>query len=793
MRYNIDFELLGAMVTLAIAYNFKRNYVSRTRSENTFIQMVYFILGSQILDMVSAYTICLEKPEFNVINHILTSGYFLCAFATSVAFERYIVTYITEVGRNRIYVIAKNIVIVAYTVFSLLNPFTGLAFTFDENGIYHHGSLYITGYIAPALFMLAAMFFVIRYRRCFARKQWVSSVFFIIIVFGAMTLQIAVLTDLYLTFGVIPVALLMVMFSLETPDYRKLMHTMEELENAKQEALSANRVKSAFLANMSHEIRTPINSMLGFNEMILRETDDEEIFSYASNVKSSGNALLALVNDILDLSKIEAGKMEIVPAEYSILNSLSNLHKMISPRAVKKGLELEYEIDSGIPKKLFADEVRLSQVLTNLLTNAIKYTEKGEVTLEVKIKERHGDRVKLLYAVKDTGMGIKEENIEKLFSEFTRVEEKTHKIEGTGLGLPITVKCLKLMGSELKVISKVGQGSVFYFEIEQRIIDEEPIGDFEEYLLENHSEVEVFRENFTAPDAHILVVDDVEMNLKVFKGLLKSSMMQIDTAESGREAIELIKKNDYDLVFMDHQMPEMDGIETLEKIINESVADTEKLPFIALTANAISGAREMYLKSGFSDYLTKPIEGRALSEMLRKWLPEEKIQNSDNTNKKSDSLKNRSIALNNDPEKEQKDLSEENNSKDSDGKAERAEKTILQKLSDLGIDVKTGMGYAMDDEEFYLEIIHDFATGMEKYKGELAEYAARKDTDNYGVKVHALKSSAKTIGALGLSEKAKELEFAAKNKNIDFIEANNEQVLDEYQKLTENILKVLEL
>ncbi|MBR4344390.1 MAG: response regulator [Lachnospiraceae bacterium] len=769
MRFNIDFEILGALVTLAIAYNFKRNYVSRTRSENTFIRMVYFILGSQILDMVSAYTICLEKPELNILNHILTSGYFLCAFATSVAFERYVVTYIAEVSKNRVYDILRKTVIIAYTVFSLLNPITGLAFYFDDNGIYYHGSLYVLGYIAPAIFMIASLFFVVQYRRCFAKKQWVSSVFFIFVVFIAMTLQIAVLKDLYLTFGIIPVALLMVMFSLETPDYKKLMKTLDELEKAKQEALSANKVKSDFLANMSHEIRTPINSILGFNEMILRETEDDETFAYASNIKTSGQNLLSIVNDILDLSKIEAGKMEIVSVEYDIANAITSLIKMIMPRAEEKGLSLKYQIDSNIPKKLFGDEVRVFQVLTNLMTNAVKYTEKGEVKLDIYVKRVHGDKVDLYFAVKDTGIGIKPENIEKLFSEFSRIEESAHKIEGTGLGIPITMKCLNLMGSKLEVESIFGKGSLFYFVLEQKIVDKEPIGEFKTVQLDEYTDVEVFREDFVAPDAHVLVVDDVEMNLKVFKGLLKYSRMQIDTAGSGAMAIELLKKNSYDIVFMDHQMPEMDGIETLGKIKADEVLGNIKVPFIALTANAISGARDMYMKKGFSDYLTKPVDGRKLSEMLRKWLPSDIIRLEKTEKKKHD----------------KEEIKEPDNSE----VTESGKTSDISGLTEIGLDVKRALEYCMQDESFYAEIIHDFVSSTENNRAEMSGYLEKKDFKNFGIKAHALKGLARTIGADELSEKAKALEMAAKAGDGAFIEENGQNLLEAYGELSEKLDK----
>ena len=372
MKYNIDFEILGSIVTLVIAYNFRMNYVARTRSDKAFLKMVYGILASQILDMASAVTISIESPKLNVINHILTSGYFICGFITTVAFERYVVSYIAEITRNKVYEVFRRVVIILLFVFSLTNPFTGLQFTFDAEGVYHHGSLYVVGYIAPAIFMIASMLFIILYRRCFSKRQWISCVTFVVVVFVAMTIQLVFLNELYLIFGVVPIALLMVMFSLETPDYRKLINTLNELEKAKQEAQSANRVKSEFLANMSHEIRTPINSMLGFNEMILRETNEKDVFSYASNIKKSGQTLLSLVNDILDLSKVEAGKMELVNGDYDTAAVVAELVRMIKPRADEKGLELKLDIDRKIPKKLSGDVVRIGQILMNLLTNAVK-------------------------------------------------------------------------------------------------------------------------------------------------------------------------------------------------------------------------------------------------------------------------------------------------------------------------------------------------------------------------------------------------------------------------------------
>ncbi|MBO4748854.1 MAG: response regulator, partial [Lachnospiraceae bacterium] len=625
MKYNIDFEIMGLLVMLVIAYNFYMNYVSRTRSDRAFMTLVRLIIAAQVLDMVTAITFSMERPELNLINLILTTAYFLAAFATSSAFERYVATYVFVDRKNRIYDIVRRSVIVLYCVHGLINPVTKLAFYFDENGCYQHGPLYILGYIVPGMFTLMSLYFMLRYRKRFAFKQWLSSVLFIFVVFAAMILQLTLAKDVYLTFGLVPIALLMILFSLETPDYRKLIKTLEELEKARQDAQKANQVKSDFLANMSHEIRTPINAVLGFDEMILRESKDEAVLEYATNIKTSGRNLLSIVNDILDLSKIEAGKMEIILAEYDTVSMLSELLNMIAPRARDKGLSLKYEIDEKLPRKLVGDDVRISQVLANLLTNAVKYTQKGEVTLQVVVEEMAGDHVVLAFAVRDTGIGIKEEHREKLFSEFGRVEEaKTHKLEGTGLGLPISAKCLNLMGSKMEMESTYGVGSNFHFVLEQGVADGTPVGDFEAARLAEDTEMPVFHEDFTARDAHVLVVDDVEMNLKVFKGLLKKSGLQIDTALSGRDAIAMIHQNKYDCIFMDHQMPEMDGIETLAKLREDPEALMEGVPVIALTANAIAGARETYLSQGFSDYLSKPIDGFALSAMLHKWLPKEK-------------------------------------------------------------------------------------------------------------------------------------------------------------------------
>ena len=479
--------------------------------------------------------------------------------------------------------------------------------------------------------------------------------------------------------------------------------------------------------------------------------------------------------------------MEIVDAEYDPVTGLSELIKMISPRAAEKGLSLSCDIDEDIPRRLIGDDVRIIQVLTNLLTNAVKYTQKGEVSLSVSVSKEEEDSVTLLYEISDTGIGIKDEDKEKLFSEFSRVEgEATHRIEGTGLGLPITMKCLKLMGSRLEVDSIYGTGSTFYFQLKQKVADRTPIGDFEKARISDAIEVEVFREDFTAPEAKVLVVDDVELNLKVFKGLLKKSKMDIVTAASGAEAIRLIRDNRYDVIFMDHQMPEMDGIETLEELHKDKDAQIDGVPVIALTANAIAGARDMYMQKGFSDYLSKPIDGWELLKMLHKWLPQEKIKPIEKE-EAAGAVKAAGVTK---AEEEDDDVMEFLPVGET-AAASAAGNDWIDRIKALDIDTKAGLLYAGSSEEFYKEILGDFAKDFAEKSGELNECFDNKDWENYGILVHALKSTAKMIGAMDLSEEAKKLELAAKDGDVLLIEAGHSGLMSRYAKLCASVSKAL--
>ena len=394
----------------------------------------------------------------------------------------------------------------------------------------------------------------------------------------------------------------------------------KQLINLKEEAEHANEAKSAFLAHMSHEIRTPINAVLGMNEMILRESSSSAIREYALNIQNAGRILLSIINDILDLAKIESGQIEIVQSDYHLGKLLTDIENMVTMRAEESSLALHILADSKLPEMLHGDEKRIKQCIINFLTNSIKYTKEGKVTLQVGFTEAGKEMINLQVSVSDTGIGIKEDKLTLLFEPFVRLDRpENSNVEGTGLGLSITKSLIDRMGGSLRVESVYGKGSVFTFSIPQKVVGAELLGDYKE---KSQRIAEKEREKFIAPQAKILAVDDNRVNITVARGLLKRLKVQFDSAMSGQECLDKINRMHYDIILLDHMMPGMDGVDTLHQMQKMECFIQEPSVVIALTANAVIGAKEGYLEEGFTDYLSKPIDYVKLEDMIRKYLPE---------------------------------------------------------------------------------------------------------------------------------------------------------------------------
>ncbi len=639
----------------------------------------------------------------------------------------------------------------------------------------------------------------------------------------------------------------------------KLAMQQHNAINLSHKLESAARLKSDFLANMSHEIRTPMNAVIGMAEMALREDIPDSAREYIMQIKASGRSLLAIINDILDFSKIESGKMEITPVEYEIMSIINDVTNIVITRIGDKDIELIVDADPNLPNVLYGDDIRIKQMVTNLANNAVKFTKKGAVTLGVGFEPLDEEYIWLDISVKDTGIGIKEEDISKIFESFQQVDSKRNRnIEGTGLGLAITQQLAYLMDGGLDVTSEYGKGSNFHFRIPQKVVERKKVAEvknkddifaiglfdnpyiqeswedcmkhmgiqycitfspegfmhykdqggnyfFVQYsritreirqfaqeenitciaiidpflkvedtpdiiwmkkpvyclnlaavfnnedLLSIHGEDGNDDVKFQAPDAEILIVDDNSINLTVAEGLLRPLDMKIDTASSGKQAIEMVMEKDYDLIFMDHMMPEMDGLETT-RYIRELGGKYEKVPILALTANALSGAKEKFISNGMNDFVPKPIEIKNIIGKLRAWLPEEKIR----LFTKEEQLRSR--------------------------KEIREPELVIE-----GLNTKTGLAYA-GSKELYEKVLRDYYIVIDKKADLIAEYERENNIEAYTVEVHALKSASRLIGAEKLAKLAELLEFAGHEGNEALIHERTEELLEKYLSYRE-ILK----
>lgn len=640
-------------------------------------------------------------------------------------------------------------------------------------------------------------------------------------------------------------------YSLLLIDNTEHHNLLEQIEEEKERAEEANKAKSAFMSNMSHEIRTPMNAIVGMTDILLREDLSPSVREYLNNIRSSGDALLTIINDILDFSKIEAGQMDIVKDEYEPMSSFHDLSMIFLNRIGDKEVELLYDIDENLPEKLYGDRQRIRQIIINLMNNAIKFTDSGYVKFTVKAEQKDEETVNVIYSIEDSGQGIKEEDIEKLFGTYSQVDkEKNHFKEGTGLGLSISKQMVELMGGNIGVTSEYGKGSTFYFNIPQKICSENKAAMIKKENLEQilvsgkfiHPLVEeefnklvkaygvktvefqevwsgrqkvnyVFTDDaemltidmcqkmqncstrlcvfqnpmqqnlsdkrallinkplyslnfcqlingesvimekedeescFIAPEAKILVVDDHEMNLKVAKGLLAPLKIHIDTAENGKEAVDKVRKNTYDIVFMDHMMPIMDGVEATRTIRALEEEKFQTLPIVALSANATTEARELFTSNGFSDFVAKPIKVKELCACVRKWLPEGLVE-------ESEELLVAEVST---------------------GAKESEEVLQIE-----GLDVKEGIQNS-GTEELFLSLLGDFYKLIDQKSTKVEKLLADGMIRDYTIEVHALKSTARMIGAMELSEKFYRLEQLGNAGEEDTLIAETPAVIALYR------------
>lgn len=547
-------------------------------------------------------------------------------------------------------------------------------------------------------------------------------------------------------------------------DLSERVKNLQRLEEAKAEAEAANRSKTLFLANMSHEIRTPMNAILGFSELILKKDTSEVVDEYATDIKKSCLNLLAVINDILDISKLDSGRAELSNSNYFTASLLQEVHHIIDMQARKKGLHFEMNTDPRIPNELYGDKTRMRGILINLLNNAVKYTEQGSVVFHVRLLGINNNCATLEYTITDTGIGIKEESLQHLFDSFARFDAgRNTNVEGTGLGLSIVKGYVTLMGGTIKVDSIYGRGSTFTVTLEQEIVDDAPLNFTRTTAQDGNA---MSGEEMKIRDTRVLVTDDNQINLKVIKSTLEYYGLTVETADSGSKALEMCQKTGYDMVFMDQMMPEMDGVETMQKIrgLSSHYAPGGNGKIIVLTANAIVGVRQELMEKGFDEYLSKPLQLRELEQVLKQFVPGDKLEVQD-TDKES----NGKFAI-----------------------SENISKDVIVVLEDLlpQINVTSGLEHCQKNVSLYLDILHMIHDDAGTQLGDLKALWEEKKYSRFIVQIHSIKTQLLNIGYVLLAEEARALELAGKENRFEYISDYLEVFADSYRELAQQLEKV---
>lgn len=728
-------EICCLIVIAYIAYSFfsvKRrvSYVHRL-----FSLIVLCSLLNMIFDFITVYTVNhLDSvpPVINRLCHMVFMG-----SLSGVVFCTYLYV------RALIYPAQKpGVILWAPFVISVLSAaLLPIKYTTGGYTNYSDGIAPRVTYICIYIYFALILWLFIRFHKSFQKKQLRGITTAVLTILVITSFQAIFPQSLISSVGVMMLNIA-IFFTMENPDATLL----DELEFERNKADEANKAKSRFLAGISHEIRTPVNAILGMDEMILREADEEAILEYAMNIRQAGNILLSLINDILDFSRIEAGKMELAPENYELSSVINDLLGMMADKAKAKGIVLILHADNNLPKSLYGDCVRIKQCILVLLNNAIKYTDQGNVTLGITHRKIDDRTVRLKISVRDTGIGIKKETLEKIGSASGKIDDVRYGTEGSGLGLSIVKELLALMGSGLQVQSEYGKGTEFSFEVDQQVADWTEIGGIEDSYKSTLAGLHACEERLFAPKAKVLYVDDTQMNLDVIRGLLKRSAVQLDTALSGTEALDLVRKKEYDIIFIDHKMPEPDGIETLALMRALPDNKCSDAPCIMLTANAISGVRQMYLDAGFTDYLSKPVNPQKLEDMLRTYLPKNLVEVLKIPKKEDDSA--------------------------------------MPKID--GIDVAAALRN-LGTRELMERTILQYYSAIDQTAQELDDMLAGGDVKSYGIKIHSLKTTSRLIGAKVIYNQAQYLELCADRNDIEAIRQTHPFMIATYRGYKEKL------
>ncbi len=751
-------QIACIIIILFIAvFNFASE--KKTVAAKRFSRLLETSVIQLLFDICSVYTVNhLEQipPLLNRVVHCFYMGFMLLLFVIGY---KYLEAMIEEAKGEKIYRVKSIVIPFIAGVLGLC--FLPIKYVETPKGNYSHGPAIIVVYMCVAFCVALIIRLLIKYNKDIPAKKRKAVMIAMLSEAPVALYQMIVPTSLISCLAIV-LFILGFYMTVENPDAR----LVKLLEKETKRADIANQAKTNFLANMSHEIRTPINAVLGMNEMILRESKESTIREYARDVSGAAQSLLSIINDILDVTKIEAGKLKIVAVEYDFEGMIHDVANMISFKAKAKELEFNVSLDEKIPRMLIGDDIRVRQILVNLLNNAVKYTHEGGVKLEAELVTDTTEEASILFRVIDTGIGIKEEDIQKLFVPFERIEEKRNRnIEGTGLGMNITMQLLGLQDSELEVQSEYGKGSVFSFVLRQQVADSKPIGRVD-VLSQQAGVIEPYHTGYEAKDACVLVVDDNEMNRKVFRSLLKDKKIQVEEAASGEECLKKIEDKEYDIIFMDHMMPEMDGIETFRRMKDWTGHQCQNTPVVILTANAILGAKEKYLKQGFQAFLSKPIDTQKLDQLILGLLDSKKINyvsvEPDNGEPDNGELDDKEPHVT------------EAHIADSDGK--EPGKTDAFDLETLpvveGLDWKYAAIHFRNQEDM-LETVRLFYAAVDYEAAELEKHYNRilndESCDSFRIKVHSMKSMSGMIGIIPLSGMAKVLEDAARNDERDTI------------------------